>query len=137
VSYFPQLPSPGPCILQYGNNSVASAADTRYLSFGFTNQVAQTSPNASFIAPRDGSLKNFTARHNNAVGNGNPVEYDVEINGVPQGISLSVVTGAISDGSDLVSIVNVSAGDVINLIAVKPAAIGSGAVNAAVVVEFD
>lgn len=132
MSFTPQLTS----LLQWGNTSIAAAADTRFLSPGFTSQTAQTTSNSAFRATRAGSLRNFRVRHNAAVGNGNSVVYDVRINGAPQGLGLSLASGAIGDASDLVTALPVAAGDLIEVTATKAAGIGSGGVDVAFVCSY-
>lgn len=122
MSFTPQLTS----LLQWGNTSIAAAADTRFLSPGFTAQTAQIVSIAAFRATRNGSLRNFRVRHNSAVGNGNSVVYDVRLNGAPQGLGLSLATGAIGDASDLVTAIAVVAGDLIEVTATKALSIGAG-----------
>lgn len=135
MSYFPS--GGGAAILYFGNDTIAAGADKRFLTFGYTNQSAQTTPNGSWRAPRDGVLKNFRVRHNSSAGNGNAVVYDFDINTVAQGLGLSLVTNAIGDASDLVTKIAISAGDLIDATATKAASIGSGAQEVAFVCEFE
>jgi hypothetical protein len=75
-------------------------------------------------------------RHASAVGNGNSIVYTVLINGVASTITVTLASGAIATGTDLVNTAAVVAGDLITLRAVKAVAIGDGAVIPSVILEF-
>jgi hypothetical protein len=118
-------------VLQWGNGGIAGAADTRYLAFGFSDTVARLTDSARFESPRAGTLRLFAVLHNAAVGNGNPVVYDVEVNGVPSGLGLSLVTGAIGGARDGITEIPVTAGDTISVTATKADTIGNGNIEVA------
>ena len=124
MSYFPNRQP-----LWFGNSSVAASADTRFLSFGFTIQIAPLVPNATISVPLTGVLRNFRVRHNTAVGNGNPVVYDVVLGGVPQGLGLSLVTGAIGGASNLATIIPVTLGQLLDITATKALGIVNGGID--------
>lgn len=124
-------------VLLWGNDSVAAAADTRFLAPGFVNQVAQATPIASFRAPRAGTLRAFRVRHNSAVGNGNNVVYDVRINTAAQGLGLTLASGAIGDASDLVTSIAVPIGALLEVTATKPLGIGAGGVDVMFACSFE
>lgn len=115
-------------VLTWGNDSVAAAADTRFLYCGRSISTAPLTAITGLVAPRAGVLRNFRVRHNSASGNGNPVVYDVRINGVAQGLGLSLATGAIGNASAIGGFV-VAADDVITATATKALGIGAGGIN--------
>lgn len=123
-------------ILLWGNDSIAAAADTRFLYCGRSTSTAPTTAITSFRSPRAGTLRNFRVRHNSAVGNGNSVVYDVLVNGVAAGLALALATGAVGDASNLVFTIAIASGDLIQLRAVKALAIGAGGINTQFACEF-
>lgn len=119
----------GRSILTWGNDSIAASADTRFLYAGRASVTAPLTAITGMVSTRGGQLRSFRVRHNSAVGNGNIVVYDVRINGVAQGLALSLVTGAIGDASDGVSSFAVNAGDVLTVTATKALGIGAGGIG--------
>jgi hypothetical protein len=116
-------------IATWGNDSIAPAADTRYLSPGRSTSTASTTDVASIPAPRAGTIRNLFVRHHSATGNGNNVVYTIMINGVATGLTVTLATGAIGQASDLVNTVAVAQGDRISLRATKAANVGGGSLN--------
>jgi len=116
-------------ILVWGNNSIAAAADTRFLYMGRDSSTAPTTAITGWRAPRAGRLRNFRARHNSAVGNGNSVVYDVRVNAVAQGLALVLATGAIGDASNLVASFAVPTGALLTVTATKALSIGAGGID--------
>jgi len=129
------LPGAAP-LLMFGHTSIAAAADTRFLTPGFTSLTATTASIGAFRS-RAGTLRNFRVRHNSAVGNGNPVVYDVRINTVPSGLGLSLATAVVGDASDLATTIPVAAGDLIEATATKALSIGGGGVDVVFEMEFE
>lgn len=131
MAYFP----PGSCMV-FGNGAIAATADVRFITPGFTAATAALTSSASFALPKTGSLRNLTARHTAANGNGNSVVYDVLINGVATGLQVTLATGAIGSVIDAVNTFAVVAGDFIEITATKALAIGSGSIGSLVAVEY-
>lgn len=123
-------------VLTWGNDSVAAAADIRFLNPGSDSSTAGTSRDNSFAAPRAGTLRNLFARHNSPAGNGNSVAYTVLINGAGTALTLNLPTGAVGVDSDTLNTVAVAQGDQIDIEAAKALGIGAGGVDAMVSVEF-
>ncbi len=130
-------------LLQWGNDSVAAAADTRALAPGFSRNIADTigglpggGTEGLYRASRAGTLRNMRVRHNSNVGNGNDVVYTVFVAGVATAITATLASGAIGDASDLVNTAAVAAGDLIQVRASKALSIGAGGVSVMVDLEF-
>lgn len=123
-------------VLLWGNDSIAAAADTRFLYCGRDSSTAPTTAITSYRSPRAGTLRNFRVRHNSAVGNGNSVVYDVRINGVAAGLALALATGAIGDASNLVATIAVASGDLVQVTASKALSIGAGGINTQFACQF-
>ena len=119
----------GGTILYWGNRSVGAAADTRFLAAGSERGTAPTSPETTWIAPRPIILRDFFVRHNSASGNGNDVVYDIDIDGVSQGLGLTLATGAIGNAQDLVTRIEVLRGQRVDATATKGSGIGNANIN--------
>lgn len=125
----------GGAVLTWGNETIASAADARYLSPGHDMGTASLVNDAQIPAPRAGTLRNLFARHNSAAGNGNAVVYTVFVNGVATALTVSLATGAVGQASDLVNTIAVVQGARISLQASKAVPIGGGNIDVQVSVE--
>jgi hypothetical protein len=130
------LPVDAAAVVAFGNNSVAAAADTRFLDQWRSTTTAGTAETTPIVAPRAGTLRNLFVRHQAAVGNGNSITYRVRINGVNTTITVTLATGAIAQTSDLVNTAAVAQGDRITLSATKALALGNGAVIPSATLEF-
>jgi hypothetical protein len=115
-------------VLTWGNDSVAAAADTRFLTPGRGGTAVTTDIN-ELPAPRAGLLKNFFVRHNSANGNGNSVVYTVLVNGAATAITVTLATGVVGQASDTVHTVAIAQGNRISIRATKAVAIGNGTVD--------
>lgn len=122
-------------LLAWGDNSVTSGANTRFLHPWYASGTAQTSI-IDLVAPRDGLLRNMYVRHNRANGNGNNVVYTLMKNGAATAMTVTLASGAIGTGSDLVNTVGVAAGDLLAMRAVKPATINSGVLVPVITMEL-
>jgi hypothetical protein len=113
-------------VLTWGNDSIAAAADTRFLTpgRGGTAVTTVTTDINQLPAPRAGLLQNFFVRHNSTSGNGNNVVYTVLVNGAATAITVTLATGAIGQASDTVHTVVIAQGDRISIRAVKAVSIG-------------
>jgi hypothetical protein len=125
----------GPAILTWGVESIGSAADVRWLPPGHDMGVAILTETMRVPCPRAGTLRRLYVYHNAAVGNGQPVDYTVYVNGVATPITVALATGAIGFAFDIVNTAAVLAGNAISLRASKVAAIGSGLVQPQVSLE--
>ena len=134
MSYTP--PSGKSSILTFGADSIAAAADTRFLPPGFIDGTASTVNEARYVVPRAGTLQRMYVRHNAANGNGNSVVYTVRVNGAPTALTASLASGAIGQASNLVSSVAVVAGDIVDVTAVKALSIGAGNQDSIVSLEL-
>jgi hypothetical protein len=75
-------------------------------------------------------------QHNAAAGNGANVVYTVWLNGAPTAMTVTLATGAIGQGSDLVNTVAVVQGDRVALAATKAATIAGGGLVVDVTMEL-
>ena len=133
----------GSALLQWGNDSIAAAADTRALAPGFSRNIADTigglpggGTEGLYRASRAGTLRNLRVRHNSSTGNGNSVVYTVFVAGVATAITATLASGAIGDASDLANTAAVAAGDLLQVRASKAVSIGAGGVSVMVDLEF-
>jgi len=131
MAYFP----PGSCLF-WGNQTIGALPDARFLTPGSTTSSAVLVSIGAYLLPKAGSLRALGIRHNTAVGNGNVVTYRVLINGVATGILVTLATGAIVSGMDLVNTRAVSAGDVIEVTATKLVDIANGGINVMATLEY-
>lgn len=129
---YPAVPPASTLI--WGDNSVATSTTTRYLTPGYDDGIAETSP-TQILAPRSGTLRNMRVLHNGTSGNGNPIVYTLRINGVASALSVSLASTA-AVGSDLVSTVAVLAGDRIDVEITKAASVGSSPSNVTLSIEY-
>jgi len=138
--FVPNYDQPAPAsvgaVLAWGNSNISASADTRFLDFGYARATAPTTGDTGFRAPRDGTARNLRVRHNNAIGNGNDVVYTLHVNGAPTALTATLATGAVGDAQDLVNSVAVNSGDLLELVATKPASLGNGNQDAMAVLEF-
>lgn len=118
----------------WGDNSVGSTTTTRYLSPGYDDGVAETSP-TQIRAVRAGTMRNFRMRHNAPAGNGSSIVYTLRVNGVATALTVSLASTA-TDGSDLVSAVAIVAGDLLDFEVTKAGGIGGSPNNVVGTAEF-
>lgn len=111
-------------ILGFGNASIATVADTRYLDPWYSDGTAGTTI-VEMVVTRAGTLRNLFVRHNAATGNGNTVVYTAGVNGAATGITCTLATGAIGQASDIVNTAAVVQGDRISITAAKAVSIGA------------
>ena len=113
----------GPCVLIFGNDSIVASTTTRYLTPGYTDDVALTML-IEMIMPRAGTLEAFYVLHNNTNGNGNNIVYTVLVNGVATLLSVTL-SSLVAVGSDLVHTVAVAQGDHVAIRVTKAAVIAA------------
>jgi hypothetical protein len=121
--------------------NIGSNADTRFLHPSYNSQSTASpgtanDPVVDWPAPRAGTLRNMFVRHNQNNGNGNAVTYTVFVNGVATTLTVTLATGAIIQGSDLVHSVPIAQGDRVRVQAVKPLGISNGNVFVIVTMEL-
>jgi hypothetical protein len=121
-------------ILVFGVQSVSNTTTTRYIPFGFLDSTAPTS-RVSFRIPSNGILRKLRVRHNSPGFSPNVVIYTVHVNGVATALSATLPANG-ADASDLVDNINVSAGDLIDLVMTKPVNLG-GSSNLNVTVSLE
>jgi hypothetical protein len=121
-------------LLFWGNDTVAAAADTRYLSPG-RDGTAPLVDFAQMPLPRAGTLRRLFVRHNAAGGNGNAVVYTVLVNGIATALTVTLATGAVGQVSDLINAVAGAQGDRVSLRASKAAVIAGGNIDVQATVE--
>jgi hypothetical protein len=122
-------------VSMWGNGSVAPTTTTRFLSAGFDSALASTTEIPVPIATV-GVLRNLYVRHNVAVGNGNAIVYTVMVNGVASVLTVSLVTGAVGQASDLVNTVAVAAGDRVSIRVTKAASVGAAQTDVTASFEY-
>lgn len=120
----------------WGAANIGSAAETRVIPVGYDDTLISTQTPKGYSAPRAGTFRNMYVRTNTANGNGASVSYTLRVNGVATALTVSRATGAIGTSSNLVNTVAVVAGDLIEMLAIKAASIGSGVQEVFVSVEF-
>jgi hypothetical protein len=120
--------APGaPAILLWGDNRIAASVTTRYLTPGYDDGTAETSP-TQFRVPAAGTLRLLRVRQN-VVGAGAPlVAYTVLVNGAPTALAVSMPP-TVTDGADLANTVPVAAGDLLAIRITKAAPLGSSPRN--------
>lgn len=118
----------------FGAGNVASTTATRYLFPGYSESLAQTTA-IQFRVVRAGFLQNMYVRHNVPNGNNNAIVYTVRINGVGTALSVSLGSNT-ADGNDLVNVVGVSAGDLVDVEVTKAAGVAQSPRDVMVSVEF-
>lgn len=126
-------------VLGFGNNNVSSTTTTRYLSCWYSDTLAPTTEVSKMVIPLDssgGQLRYLYVRHNRANGNGEVVTYTVRKNGADTGLTVDLATGAIGQASELVTAVDVVAGDTVSVSATKLLGIGNGRVEAIVTMQL-
>lgn len=107
----------------WGDAAIAATTTTRYLTPGFADGTASTTP-IQFRVPSAGTLRRLRVRQNTGAGNGNAVVYTVRVNGVASLLTVSMTSTA-NDGSDLVNTVAIAAGDLIDIEVTKALSIAA------------
>lgn len=133
MSFTGGLPHGGTFV--WGAQNVSNNVDTRVMPFGYSSVALNTDPIRGIRAPRQGVLRNFTARHNLVNGNGQPVIYRIRVNGVLTALQISLPTNAIVGGI-FVGQVAVLSGDLIECVRIIAANVGSGIVEAFCACEY-
>jgi hypothetical protein len=105
-------------IFIWGNSSITTAANVRYLTPGFGHATTQASP-IGVRMPRDGAIRNMYVRHNVLGGSTNTIRYTVEKNGVASALTLDLASN-VADASETSTTVAVTAGDLVSLKTEKP-----------------
>ncbi len=118
----------------WGDGGVQTTVITRYMSPGFDNGTATTSP-IQFVIPRSGFLRNMHIICAAAAGNGNAIVYTVRLNSLTTGLFISLSSN-ILQGSNTSTTITVAAGDVIDIEVTKAATIGSSPSNIMCTMEF-
>lgn len=129
------LGAPLTAILTWGAENIATAADTRVIPPGYVTGILNTNSSRGFRCPRPGVIRNFSARHNMAAGNGQQVVYRVRHNGNPTSLLVSLPAqnpGHAFSPDQLV----VLEGDVIEVTRSIAVPIGNGGVEAICSAEF-
>jgi hypothetical protein len=132
----PQGPATTGAVLFWGVESIASAADSRFIAPGHDMGTAPTTDTMQVPMPRVGVLRSLYARHNSGGGNGVSVTYTLMLNGVATALAVAVPTGAIGQAADLIDAVAVVQGDRVSIRATKPSSIGGGNIDVNVSVEL-
>jgi hypothetical protein len=119
--------------LHWGNGSVSGTTTPRFLGPGYDTSMAGLSA-LQYRAPAGCTLRNLRVRHNLPAGNGAAIVYTIRINGIPSLLVVSLASTAL-DGSDLVDMVGVVAGDLIDLAVTKAASVGAGPADILAILE--
>lgn len=122
-------------IFIWGNDRVGNSTTTRYLTPGFTDNLAELTP-VRFILPAiSGTFRNMIVNHNIPGGNGNDIVYTLRVNEIATPISVTMASTAAS-GSYLADSVNIYREDQIDIIVEKAINIGNSPNNIVVSLEF-
>jgi hypothetical protein len=119
--------------LVFAANSVGTTTTTRYLPFGYDNNIAGISP-VGCVSPRAGTLKNLRVRHC-LTGTGGAIVYTLRVNGVDTALTCSATAGS-AGATDIVHTVAISAGDVLDLKVTKAAGITLSPTDITATIEF-
>jgi hypothetical protein len=135
---FNWIPASGPAgintdMFLWGNSSVSPTTTTRYLSPFFDGSLAETSP-IQFRVLRSGFLDKLRVRHNSPSGNGNLIVYTVRVASVATALAVSMASTA-TDGSNFVTSLAVTAGDLVDIRVTKALNVGASPGN--VIAEVD
>ncbi len=126
--------TPQSAVLSWGNFSIGTTISARYLTPGFGDTIAPTSP-TQFRIPRAGMVKNLYVHHNVTGGGTINITYTVRKNGVNQTVS-TIVSADAADGSDTSNSFSVVAGDLLDVVITKASAITTSPVNVVASVEL-
>lgn len=127
------IPPTSSTVYNFGNSGVSSTTTARYLTPGFGDTTAQTSP-IQFESPIGGTARNLRVRHNALAGNGQNIVYTVRINNVASALVVTLGSTATS-GSDLTHTVALSPGDLIDILVTKAGTIVQSPGNVTAVIE--
>lgn len=105
----------------WGDNSIGSSADTRYLTPGYDGGAAPLTP-IYFASPVDGVIRNLTVVHNITGTSPNNIDYSLYVNGVATALTVSLASNA-STASNMSVDISVSASDLITIEADKGSSI--------------
>jgi len=134
----PPVPTPGgsgaPALVSWGNNTLQSAADTRFLDPWWDDSIATTT-RIEYIAPRDGTYENLAVLHNSPNGNGSVIIYTLEVDQAPSALTAALAsTGSVA--TDDTHMVAVLKGQLISLSAEKTAPLGTSPNDIVVTANF-
>lgn len=113
----------GPALLEWGDGNIQTTTTDRFLTPNYDSGVAPTAPIQKTMTRR-GFLEQMRVKCRVANGNGNPVVYTLQINGLDTPLAVTLNSNQQS-GANTTSRVQVSAGDFITLKASKAAGIGT------------
>lgn len=119
----PMPQAPGAALVSFGNNTIQTAADTRFLDPWWDDSIA-TATRIQYVVPRAGRFANLAVLHNTPNGNGNNIIYSLELNGATTLLSVTMASTD-SVGTHDADPVTVAKGDLISMSAAKPLSIGS------------
>jgi|SRR3990172_4000627 len=120
-------------IFTSGANDIAAAADTRYLTPGWSPITATTTV-FEIRATASVTFFGMRVRHNTPSADPTTIDYRLRVNGVDTALVVTLAGNAF-DGSNLVDDASVDAGDLVALVAVKGIPIATGLLN--VIVTFE
>lgn len=118
----------------WGNSGVTATTTTRYLTPGYTDTTALTTP-VQFRAPFACTARRLYIRHNTPAGNGNSIVYTLRVNGTASSLTVSIASTS-ADGNDLLNTVAIVAGDLIDIEVTKAASIATSPSNITASLEF-
>jgi hypothetical protein len=118
----------------WGNGSVSNSTTTRYLTPGWGDATAPTAPQ-QFRMAYPGKYKNLRLRQNNPAGNGNNIVYTLRVNNATTALTCTIASTA-NDASDLVNIITVAAGDLIDIQVTKASSVGTAPQDVTLEVEL-
>lgn len=121
-------------VAAWGAQSIAATTVVRYMSPGFGDAVASTSP-VQYRIPFDVVAKHMYVRQNAPAGNGAPAVYTLTVNGVDTPLAVSIPSTSL-DGSMTTSQVLIGAGDLIGMKVTKGASLGTSPGDIIVTIWF-
>jgi hypothetical protein len=107
--------------VHWGCGDIGGSATDRYLYPGFDDDLAQVDV-IQWRVPRNGTIRNLRVRINAVGAAATNVTYTLRVNGVPTALAVTIAAN-VADGSNLANSVVVSAGDLVDIIITKAAAL--------------
>jgi hypothetical protein len=126
--------SSAPSVLMWGNDNIATSTTLRYLTPGYTDDLAETIPTEMSI-PTAGTIRKMRIRHTAAGTGASSITYTLQVNGSDSSLLVTMLPTA-QNGSDLVHTVTVAAGDIIRIKVTKAGSITTSPSNLTCSVEL-
>ena len=118
----------------WGNSSIGTSTTSRYLTPGFTDNMAPTYA-IQFRVAKAGTIKNLYVRQNTAGTGAVNVTYTVRKNGTNQALTVTLLATA-NDANDTTHTFAVAAGDLLDILVAKAGTLGSSPQDITATVEY-